>query len=75
MFDIRSKPLGNFWNATPKQQAKNFAREVAAAVEMKLSAPNKWQALQEAALSERFGWDLSADAYLSKVYRFDDSRT
>jgi starch synthase len=61
-----------FGGATPKQQAQNFAREVAAAVDLKQGSPGKWQELCNAARSERFSWDASAALYLQEVYSIDD---
>jgi starch synthase len=60
-----------FDGATPKQQAQNFAREVAAAVDLKSSAPKKWLELTHAAEAERFSWDASATRYLTEVYGID----
>lgn len=60
-----------FDGATPKQQAQNFAREVAAAVDLNQSSARKWQTLCEAARTARFGWDASAARYLHEVYAFD----
>jgi starch synthase len=60
-----------FDGTTPRQQAQNFAREVAAAVELKLSSSEKWLALTQAAADERFSWDDSAEKYLKQVYGFD----
>jgi starch synthase len=60
-----------FDGATPKEQARNFAREVAAAVDLKQNAPRKWQDLCGAARSERFSWDASAARYMQEVYTLD----
>jgi starch synthase len=60
-----------FDGATPKQQAQNFAREVAVAVDLKRSSPGKWKDLCDAARSARFSWDASAAIYLQEVYSFD----
>jgi len=60
-----------FEGATPRQQAQNFAREVAAAVDLKLGHPDRWRAVVSAARRERFCWDTSASRYLSEVYGFD----
>ena len=62
-----------FAGATPREQAQNFAREVSAAVDLKLKQPQKWRSLVTAANAERFSWDASAERYLSEVYFADAS--
>ena len=59
-----------FDGQNPRQQAEHFVREVAAAIDLKQSRPNRWKAIVSAASSERFSWDKSAKAYLSEVYAF-----
>jgi starch synthase len=62
-----------FDGATPRQQAQSFVREVAAAVDLKLSRPEEWRSLVEAARRARFTWEASAERYLREVYAFDAS--
>jgi starch synthase len=60
-----------FEGDTPRHQAQNFAREVAAAIDLKLSKPERWRALTSAAAAARFSWDDSAQRYLREVYSID----
>jgi starch synthase len=60
-----------FEGDTPRQQAQNFAREVAAAVDLKAASPEKWRALTAAARAERFTWEAGARRYLDEVYAVD----
>ena len=60
-----------FGGATPRQQAQNFVRQVAAAVKTRFDRPERWLALTNAARGERFTWDASAGRYLTEVYAFD----
>jgi len=60
-----------FGGETPEQQARNFVREVAGAVRLKLDDRGKWEALVAAAKRARFSWDAAARQYAAKVYAFD----
>jgi starch synthase len=60
-----------FDGATPRHQAQSFAREIAAAVDLKLEHPGRWRKLVSAAAEARFSWDASAKRYLTEVYAFD----
>ncbi|MDX1561574.1 MAG: glycogen/starch synthase [Gammaproteobacteria bacterium] len=60
-----------FAGETMQQKAQNFAREVAAAVDVKLYDPDRWQALVANASAERFTWERSAMRYAREVYAFD----
>ena len=60
-----------FAGATRAEQAQNFAREVARAVDLKLTHPDRFKAVAGAAKRERFTWVASAERYLKEVYGFD----
>jgi len=60
-----------FTGATRREQAQNFARELAAAVDMKLGRPEQWKRIVAAARRARFTWDASAARYLTELYGFD----
>jgi starch synthase len=60
-----------FDGETPRRRARNLVREVAAAVDLKLSRPDRWRALTRAAAAARFSWDESAERYSREVYGFD----
>lgn len=60
-----------FDGATSRQQAQNFAQQVAAAVALRRTQPAEWQAIVTAARGARFTWDASAARYLAEVYAFD----
>jgi starch synthase len=60
-----------FEGRAPEHQARNFAREVAAAVDMKTNSPDQWRSHCDAASSARFSWEASAGRYVQEVYAFD----
>jgi len=60
-----------FEGDTPLQQAQNFVRAVAAAVEIRCSRSDQWRQLSAAAAAARFSWDASAERYLGALYNFD----
>jgi len=59
-----------FGGARLSEQADAFVSRVSDALELRASATGRWQQMQQAAASARFGWDESAEKYERLVYGF-----
>jgi starch synthase len=57
-----------FAGATPAAQAEQFVAAVGRAVDLKRTAPARWQELRAAASAEVFGWQQAAMKYETQLY-------